>query len=154
MKFDPSRREFLKKSLLVTGSGLFVPAFLRQVAWAAPAENDRFLVVIRLSGGNDGLNTVVPYRNDIYYRERPQIAVNQSDVLKLNDDQALHPALKNLHKQYERGNVGIFNSVGYPNPDRSHFRATDIWETASGADEYLQNGWLGRWWGRQSRQCR
>ena len=96
----------------------------------------KILVVVQLSGGNDGLNTVVPYRNDIYYRERPGIAIKPDDVLKLNDDIGLHPAMTPLKALYDNGLLTIINNAGYPNPDRSHFRSMDIWQTATDADKY------------------
>ena len=103
------------------------------------------LIIIQFSGGNDGLNTVIPFRNDIYYKERPQIAIPKNEVIKLSDEQGLNPALFPLKKLYEEGEFTIINNVGYPNPDRSHFRSMDIWQTGSSADEYLSTGWLGRY---------
>lgn len=140
------RRQFLKYSSLASTS-LFVPAFLTN-PWKRKTEKSRsgrILVVIQLSGGNDGLNTIVPYRNDIYYRERPQLAVSPQEVLPVHDELGFNPALWALRSIYDQGYLSVVNNVGYPNPDRSHFRSMDIWHTASGAEEYRSYGWLGSW---------
>ena len=109
------------------------------------APSGKILVIVQLSGGNDGLNTVVPFRNDIYYRERPGIAIRPDGVLKLNDEIGLHPAMAPLKALYDDGMLTVINNVGYPNPDRSHFRSMDIWQTATDSDKYSQTGWLGRY---------
>lgn len=133
---------------LATAGTLFVPLFLKgfdSVAANSIKNSTKKLIIIQFSGGNDGLNTVVPFRNDIYYKERPQIAIPTNEVVKLSDEQELNPALSPLKKLYEEGELTIINNVGYPNPDRSHFRSMDIWQTGSSADEYLSTGWLGRY---------
>src|SRR6202000_2926355 len=112
------------------------------------------LVIIQLSGGNDGLNTIVPFGNDIYYQKRKTIAVAQTDVIKLNDMQGLNPALSALKDIYDQGQMSIINSVGYPNPDRSHFRSMDIWQTASGSGEFLTSGWIGRYLDSNCQDCK
>lgn len=142
------RREFLNKSALATAGTMMIPHFLKayetsHLGSGAPAH--KILVVVQLSGGNDGLNTVVPYRNDIYYRERPGIAIKADKVLKLNDDVGFNPALESIKGLYDDGLLTIINNVGYPNPDRSHFRSMDIWHTASDSDKYVQTGWVGRY---------
>jgi uncharacterized protein (DUF1501 family) len=109
-----------------------------------PAGN-KVVVVIQLSGGNDGLNTVVPVRNDIYYRQRPKLGIKKETALSINDEAALHPSLTAFRELHDKGSLGIVSSVGYPNPDRSHFRSMDIWHTASSSREYLDTGWLGRY---------
>ncbi len=148
-----NRRNFLQSSSLATVGTLLIPDFLkayrvacdeRRMLGAAPS-TDNVLVVIQLSGGNDGLNTVVPYRNDIYYRERPRLAIPADKILKLTDDLGLNPAMEGLKSLYDDGLLTVVNNVGYPNPDRSHFRSMDIWQTASGADQYLRSGWIGRY---------
>lgn len=143
------RRDFLKNSAFATAGTMLVPHFLKayetQAMGQLAAPSGKILVVVQLSGGNDGLNTVVPYRNDIYYRERPTIAIQPEKVLRLTDDIGLHPALQPLQSLYDDGLVTIINNVGYPNPDRSHFRSMDIWQTASNADQYLRTGWVGRY---------
>ncbi|WP_241492502.1 DUF1501 domain-containing protein [Lacinutrix himadriensis] len=103
------------------------------------------LVIIQLAGGNDGLNTIIPYTNDIYYKSRPDLAIPKGSVLKINDEIGFHKNLGPLKELYDQGHVTIINNVGYPNPNRSHFRSTDIWQSASGSNEYLNTGWLGRY---------
>jgi uncharacterized protein (DUF1501 family) len=139
-----NRRDFIKRSALASGAFL-VPAFLKPFETLAGAGTWRNLVIIQLSGGNDGLNTIVPFGNDIYYQKRKNIAIPKKEVIALNSLQGLHPALSSLKPLYDQGWMGILNSVGYPNPDRSHFRSMDIWQTASDADQYLSTGWIGRY---------
>ncbi|RDB03061.1 DUF1501 domain-containing protein [Runella aurantiaca] len=142
------RRTFLKKTAFTTAGSLLIPQFLKayeQKHFGQKLLNDKILVVIQLSGGNDGLNTVVPFRNDIYYRERPSIAINQNNVLRLNDEIGFNPALEKIKELYDNGLVSVINNVGYPNPDRSHFRSMDIWQTGSSSEEYLSSGWIGRY---------
>lgn len=143
-----NRRNFLRNTALSAVGSLLIPSFLkafeRQTANSL-AENDKILVIIQLSGGNDGLNTVVPFTNDLYYKARPSLAIEPAKVLKLNDDLGFNPAMAKMKMLYDEGLVSVINNVGYPNPDRSHFRSMDIWHTASNADEYLSTGWLGRY---------
>lgn len=103
------------------------------------------LVVIQLAGGNDGLNTIVPFSNDHYRKARPKLAIKPSDVLKINDTTGLHPALSGLKTVYDEGKLAIIEGVGYPHPNRSHFRSTEIWHTGSDADRVERHGWLGRY---------
>ncbi len=147
-----NRRKFIQAGSLATAS-LMLPRFLKAFERQQPGEPGKILVVIQLSGGNDGLNTVVPYRNDIYYELRPQLGIRRQKALALDDDMGLHPALKGLKALYDDGALAVLNSVGYPNPDRSHFRSMDIWQTASGAKEILQTGWLGRYLDAQCDGC-
>lgn len=137
-----SRRDFLKLSSLASTAICF-PQIL-QLEWNA-AFNGKRLVVIQLSGGNDGLNTIIPYTNDIYYRERPKLAIPASEVIKLNDSLGLNPSMKALQPLFDAGHMSIINGVGYPNPSRSHFRSMDIWHTATDSDQYSNEGWLGKW---------
>ncbi|TDE18577.1 DUF1501 domain-containing protein [Dyadobacter psychrotolerans] len=139
------RRDFLKHSALATAGTMLIPSFLKAHQYNLNNESGKILVVIQLSGGNDGLNTVIPYQNDIYYKQRPSLAVEKIKVLSLNDEIGLNPALEALRGLYDDGRVRIINNVGYPNPDRSHFRSMDIWQTGSDAKEYLSSGWLGRY---------
>jgi uncharacterized protein (DUF1501 family) len=142
------RRNFLKNTAFATAGSLLIPQFLKayeQKHLGQKPNNDKILVIIQLSGGNDGLNTVIPFRNDIYYRERPSISINTQKVLRLNDEIGLNPALEKIKELYDSGLVSIVNNVGYPNPDRSHFRSMDIWQTGSGSEEYLSSGWIGRY---------
>lgn len=111
------------------------------------------IVVLQLSGGNDGLNTVIPVRNDIYYRSRPGLSIDKTKSLLLTDEAALHPALTGFKELYDNGSLGILNSVGYPNPDRSHFRSMDIWQSGSQSTEYVTTGWLGRYLDAQCKGC-
>ncbi|MES2733487.1 MAG: DUF1501 domain-containing protein, partial [Bacteroidota bacterium] len=144
-----SRRDFLKKSALATTGTMLIPNFLKAFEanqmGLSQGTPDRILVIIQLSGGNDGLNTIVPYRNDIYYRERPSLAIPKEKVLRINDEIGFNPALSALNDIYDDGLLTIVNNVGYPNPDRSHFRSMDIWHTASDADKYVNTGWIGRY---------
>ncbi|WP_138989572.1 DUF1501 domain-containing protein [Larkinella sp. C7] len=142
------RRKFFKNSAFATVGTLLIPSFLKAYESKHLGLNQpvgKTLVIVQLSGGNDGLNTVVPFRNDIYYRERPTIAIAPEKVLKLNDEIGFNPALEALKGLYDDGLVTVVNNVGYPNPDRSHFRSMDIWQTASDSDKYLTTGWLGRY---------
>lgn len=148
------RRNFLKNTALAS-TAWYVPHFLQNFApqQMHTSRSGKILVVIQLSGGNDGLNTVVPYRNDLYYQNRPTLNIPANEVLKASDDLGFHPALAPFHSLYEEGYVSILNSVGYPNPDRSHFRSMDIWQTASHSNEYLSTGWLGRYLDSQCKGC-
>jgi uncharacterized protein (DUF1501 family) len=147
------RKEFLQIGSLATAS-LMVPKFLKAFEGRnmVPAGN-RVLVILQLSGGNDGLNTVIPYRNDIYYKSRPRLGIEKSKLLSLTDEVGLHPALTGLKELYDDGSLGILNNVGYPNPDRSHFRSMDIWHTASDSKDYWNTGWLGRYLDAQCKGC-
>jgi uncharacterized protein (DUF1501 family) len=142
-----TRRDFLRTSTLL-GFGSTVPTFLGRTALAAPAADkqgakDTVLVVVQLTGGNDGLNTVVPFTNADYYKQRPSIAIPKDQVKKLTDDLGLHPAMGALAKLYSDDSaVCVVQGVGYPNPNQSHFRSMDIWHAASTA-ETLTEGWLG-----------
>jgi uncharacterized protein (DUF1501 family) len=114
---------------------------------------NKVVVILQLSGGNDGLNTVIPVRNDIYYRSRPRLGIEKAKALLLTDEVGLHPALGSFKELYDDGSLGILNNVGYPNPDRSHFRSMDIWHTASQSNEYLSTGWVGRYLDAQCSGC-
>ena len=139
------RREFLQVGSLATAT-LMLPKFLKAFEHKnmVPPGN-KVVVVIQFSGGNDGLNTVIPVRNDIYYRERPRLAIPKDKALVLSDEVGLNPALSAFKGLYDDGSLGILNGVGYPNPDRSHFRSMDIWQSASDSNEYVNSGWLGRY---------
>ncbi|MGJ8743376.1 DUF1501 domain-containing protein [Polaribacter sp.] len=137
------RRDFLKQTTFASGM-FFVPQFLKAFE-QLPVKtfSHKKVVIIQLKGGNDGLNTVVPFNNDIYYQQRNNIAIKQNDLFKISDEVGLHKSLQPLQNLYNKGFVSIINNVGYPNPNLSHFRSTDIWQTASDSNEYLQNGWVG-----------
>ncbi|MEO6758292.1 MAG: DUF1501 domain-containing protein [Saprospiraceae bacterium] len=147
------RRNFLKTGALATAS-LWVPKFLtnfQQPGSLTPS--GKKLVILQLSGGNDGLNTVIPYRNDIYFKSRPRLGIQREAALSLTDEAGLHPSLTGLKNLFDQGEMAILNSVGYPNPDRSHFRSMDIWQSASPAEEYWSTGWLGRYLDAQCADC-
>ncbi len=149
-----TRREFLTKGLGLIAVTATVPSFLSRTSLVFAADptshiaptngrDGKILVVIQLSGGNDGLNTIVPYAHDPYYRARPILAVPKDKVLKLNGEIGLHPVLTPLKEFYDAGKLTVLQGVGYPNPDRSHFRSMEIWQTAV-ADNFESTGWIGR----------
>lgn len=147
------RRKFIKSSGLISAS-LFVPQFLRALQHDPIRRNgQKVLVVLQLSGGNDSLNTVIPVRSDVYYRSRPRLSIKQADALNLTDEASINPALPFFKTLYDSGELAILNSVGYPNPDRSHFRSLDIWQSASDSSEYLQTGWIGRYLDANCKGC-
>ena len=145
-----TRREFIRRS---AGGGLgflafsgVAPSFLTRSALAqtpGPERDRSILVVIQLAGGNDGLNTVVPHTDDNYHNLRPKLGLRKG-LIPLNEDLALHPACQPLHELFDQGQLSIIQNVGYPNPNRSHFRSTEIWETGSDSEAVRHEGWLGR----------
>ncbi len=141
-----TRRKFISNSLLASGS-LMVPKFLKafENSSAILPSGEKSLVIVQLSGGNDGLNTFIPYRNDAYYQARPHLGIKKENLLAVTDEIGFNSSLSGLQKLYDDGLLCIINGVGYPNPDHSHFRAMDIWQTASGSDKYLDTGWIGRY---------
>jgi uncharacterized protein (DUF1501 family) len=146
------RRDFLKSSLaastLVAMGATTVPAFLgrsaRAAQAAAPGGGDRVLVVVQLLGGNDGLNTVVPFGLDGYAHNRRALRLPAASLHKLTGEVGLHPALGAMGKLLDDGRLAIVQGVGYPNPDRSHFRSMEIWESGRLEPGALETGWLGR----------
>jgi len=144
-----TRREFIRGAgglgfLAFSG---FAPSFLTQSALAqspAPERDRSILVLIQLAGGNDGLNTVVPFADDRYYNLRPTLGIKKG-LLNINDQLGLHPACQELYQLFDQGELSVIQNVGYPNPNRSHFRSTEIWETGSDGDTYNHSGWLGRY---------
>lgn len=152
-----TRRSFLRSTALGGALTWTIPSFLAATfdqlhadaadrAIAPPTGKDSpILVVLQLAGGNDGLNTVVPFANDDYHRARPLLGLKADEVLKLDDTFGLHPALTGFKALFDQGQLGIIQAVGYPNPNRSHFRSTDIWMTASDSDRFSNLGWLGRY---------
>lgn len=146
-----SRKDFLRLSGLASAS-LLLPNFLKAAADAdvqrkllAGNTNGRILVVIQLSGGNDGLNTLVPFGDDLYHSNRPGIGLKANDIITIDKHFAFNGVMKGLADLHSAGHLAMLNSVGYPNPNRSHFRSTDIWQSASGADENWSTGWIGRY---------
>ena len=147
------RKEFLQVGSLATAS-FMLPKFLKafEKPMMVPPGN-KVVVVIQFSGGNDGLNTVIPVRNDIYYKARPGIGIAKDKALIVSDETGLNPALEAFKGLYDDGSLAIMNSVGYPNPDRSHFRSMDIWHSASASNEYVNTGWVGRYLDAQCKGC-
>jgi len=147
------RKEFLQIGSLATAS-FMVPKFLKafEKGTLVPPGN-KVLVVLQLSGGNDGLNTVIPVRNDLYYSARPRLGIQRASALSLTDEVGIHPALTSFKELYDDGGLGILNGVGYPNPDRSHFRSMDIWQSGSNSEDYIYTGWLGRYLDAQCSGC-
>src|SRR4051794_28432005 len=147
----PTRREMLRLGLgssALLACGPTVPLFLARSANALaddrPAEKGRILVVVQLDGGNDGLNTVVPYRDDEYRKRRPRLAIPASEVRKVDDRMGLHPMLEPFSKLLEQGRLAIVQGVGYPNPNRSHFDSMAIWHTARTDLDKAAPSWLAR----------
>ena len=148
-----SRRDFLSSlGLLAAGTPLvFGNTSLRAfgqsplLAHLKTLETDRVLVLVQLGGGNDGLNTVVPKTNDLYYNARPSVAIPASQTIDLNGELGLHASFDSLTPVWGEGQMAILQNVGYPDPNLSHFRATDIWLTASDSEEIIETGWLGRY---------
>ncbi len=137
------RRAFLKGGLAASAAAAALPTLFSRALWAAE-QTDRVLVLIQLDGGNDGLNTVIPYGDDAYYRARPSLGIGKGQLARLDDHIGLHPGLKPLHAAWDDGALGILHGVGYPDPNRSHFASNDIWHTASQTTPERWNGWLGR----------
>ena len=152
-----TRREFLRRTVLGSSLAWTVPAFLANTFSALQAEaadsaiqtptgkDATILVVLQMAGGNDGINTVVPFANDYYHRARPRLGLKAQDVLKINDTIGLNGSMKGFKSLYDAGQLSIIQGVGYPNPNRSHFRSTEIWQTASDSDRVEKSGWLGRY---------
>jgi len=152
-----TRRQFLRGTVLGSALSWTVPTFLADTFAALQSQaadsatqivtgkDGSILVVLQMAGGNDGLNTVIPYANDFYHNARPKIGQTADKVLKLNGDIAFHSAMTGFKNLYDSGNLAVVQGVGYPNPNRSHFRSTEIWQTASDSDKVEKYGWLGRY---------
>jgi uncharacterized protein (DUF1501 family) len=141
-----TRRQFLTHAL--RGSSLValsatVPQFVSRTAWAAAPGKDTILVVLEMTGGNDGLNTVIPYADDLYHKARPTLRQSPDAVLRLDDHVGLHPAMQGLRPLWQDGQLAVVQGVGYPNPNRSHFESMDIWQSAD-VRGMSRIGWLGR----------
>ncbi len=148
-----NRKQFIQTGSLATAT-LMLPKFLK--AFEGPGlvlPGNKVVVILQLSGGNDGLNTVIPFRNDLYYKSRPKLGIVKDKALSLTDEAGLHPALTAFKECYDNGELSVLNNVGYPNPDRSHFRSMDIWHTASQSTEYWNQGWVGRYLDAQFKGC-
>jgi uncharacterized protein (DUF1501 family) len=135
MAFD--RRRFLQAASLM--------AFAATARISLAAEPRRkLLVLVELKGGNDGLNTVIPYADTQYAALRPRLAIPRDQVVQLTESAGLHPSLAPLKDLWDRHELAVVQGVGYPQPNLSHFRSIEIWDTASASDEYLEDGWLAR----------
>jgi uncharacterized protein (DUF1501 family) len=145
-----TRREFLgfsSKGIGLLAFSQYAPQFLVQstlAATPAPEKDRSVLVLVQLAGGNDGLNTLIPFEDPDYYRLRPTLGIPKDKVLRTSDSAGLHPSCTALQRLFESGKLAIVQNVGYPNPNRSHFRSTEIWETASDSDQFASTGWVGR----------
>jgi len=158
-----TRREFLRRTITLASVAWTVPTFLHRTVWAMDnplnearglSDSDgRILVVIQLSGGNDGLNTVVPYTNHSYYKARPDIGIHKDKILKLNDELGLNPELSKFKALYDTGQMALVQGVGYPNPNRSHFRSMEIWHTACDSNKIEKYGWIGRYFDNACKGC-
>jgi uncharacterized protein (DUF1501 family) len=141
-----TRRQFLthtlKSSSLVALSAI-VPQFVSRTAQAAAPGQETILVVVELSGGNDGLNTVIPYADDLYHKARPTLRQTRNEVIRLDDHVGLHSAMKGFQPLWQQGQLAVLQGVGYPNPQRSHFESMDIWQSADPKGR-ITTGWLGR----------
>ena len=160
-----TRREFLRSSIIGGGIAMTIPSFLQatiqslhakeldSATQTATGKDSPILVVLQLAGGNDGLNAVVPYTNDFYHRARPSLGIAKDAVLKIDDHFGLNPGLAGMKSLLDDGSLAIIHGVGYPNPNRSHFRSTEIWQTASDANRSESYGWIGRYFDNQCAGC-
>jgi uncharacterized protein (DUF1501 family) len=140
------RRQFLTHTL--KGSSLvalnaMVPGFVARTAGAAAPGKDNILVVLELTGGNDGLNTVIPYADDLYHKARPTLRQTKDQVIRLDDHVGLNSTMRGFRPMWDQGQLAVVQGVGYPNPERSHFEAMDIWHSAD-PKGVVKTGWLGR----------
>ncbi len=144
-RFAIDRRTFIQGSCGLTALGA---ASSLHGSWlastASKSTSNRILIVIQLTGGNDGLNTVIPYRNELYRKARPKLGIPEADVLKVDDELGFHPSCRGLADLMEAGQLAVVHGVGYPFPNRSHFESMDIWHTCYRKDARVREGWLGR----------
>ncbi|HJZ90007.1 MAG TPA: DUF1501 domain-containing protein [Gemmataceae bacterium] len=138
-----SRRDFLKRSSLIATAPL-IPGFIERTAQAAEPGKDTILVVLEMTGGNDGLNTVIPYRDDEYHKLRPTLHFQANQVVKVNDELGMHPALQGFGQLLQQSKLAIIQGVGYPNPDRSHFESMDRWQCGEVTAKVSGTGWLAK----------
>jgi uncharacterized protein (DUF1501 family) len=141
-----NRRNFLSLTGTLTGGSLLLPDFLFAFS---KQENliigEQSVVFVQLNGGNDGLNTFIPYLDPLYYEMRPKIALSKEEVIAGNKEMGFHPALKGFAQMQQNGDLTVIQNVGYPEPNRSHFRSQEIWQTATDSNQYINEGWLGRY---------
>ena len=141
-----NRRNFLTLTGTFTGGSLLLPSFLNTFAIQKNlVVVEQCIVFLQLNGGNDGLNTFIPFQDELYYKMRPNIAISKTDVISGNSGMAFNPALKDFATMQQAGHLSVIQNVGYENPVRSHFRSQEIWQTAPTNQEYLNQGWLGRY---------
>ncbi len=141
-----NRRHFLSLTGTFTGGSLLLPDFL--LAFGSQQNlviGEQSLIFVQLNGGNDGLNTFIPFDDPNYYFLRPKIALSKEDIISKNKGMAFHPALKGFAQMQQNGDLSVIQNVGYPEPNRSHFRSQEIWQTASDSNQYINEGWLGRY---------
>lgn len=147
-----TRRDFLRRGSLFVGMSVTAPTFLTTTARAlaessactTAAGDDRILVVVQLGGGNDGLRSMIPFDDPTYYRVRPTLSIPEADALPIADGLGFNPALTTFKDLFDAGQLAVLQGIGYPNPNRSHFRSTDIW-TSGRPDTLEATGWLGRY---------
>lgn len=144
------RRDFLTKTAFLSGASLFLSQLPIRAFAKSPlvmdSKNDNILVLIQLKGGNDGLNTIIPYYDFGTYKSlRPKIHITKNDSVQLNKDFGMHQAMNPLKSLWDKGMMKVINNVGYPNASMSHFRSKDIWTTSSDAHKMESTGWLGRY---------
>ena len=138
-----NRRQFMQTMAIAAGAPM--AGNLHGVAWAAPASAySNLLILIELKGANDGLNTVIPYADPTYVSLRPRLAIARDQVLPISEHEGMHPSLKPLMALWDKKELAVVQGLGYPNPNLSHFRSIEIWDTASKSEEYLDAGWLAR----------
>ncbi|PZU88423.1 MAG: twin-arginine translocation pathway signal [Chryseobacterium sp.] len=148
-----NRKNFIKTSSLAAAS-FFFPNFLEALTLPeAIAINGKTLIILQLSGGNDGLNTIIPVKNDIYYKLRNKISIKEENALLLTDEAGINPDLKFFKELYDNGELAVMNNVGYPEPSKSHFRSMDIWQSASSSNQFINSGWLGRYLDEACHDC-
>jgi uncharacterized protein (DUF1501 family) len=141
-----NRRNFLTLTGTFTGGMLVLPSFLHAFGEQSNLViGEQCLVFVQLNGGNDGLNTFIPYEDPLYYEYRTKIALNKDVVVGKNKGMAFHPALKDFAQMQQNGDLTVIQNVGYPEPVRSHFRSQEIWQTAADSNKYINEGWLGRY---------
>ncbi|QGK76688.1 DUF1501 domain-containing protein [Flavobacterium sp. SLB02] len=141
-----NRRNFLTLTGTFTGGLLVLPDFLHAFGTQNNlVSGEQCIVFVQLNGGNDGLNTFIPYDNPLYYDLRTKIALNKDVVIGKNNGMAFHPSLKDFAQMQQNGDLTVIQNVGYPEPIRSHFRSQEIWQTAADSNKYINEGWLGRY---------
>ncbi|MEO0454572.1 MAG: DUF1501 domain-containing protein [Verrucomicrobiota bacterium] len=152
-----TRRQFLQTGMMGMAASWTIPTFLNETILSmdlhaadsalqvTSGKDGPILVVLQMGGGNDGLNCVIPYADDAYYQARSSLAIPNQEVIRVNDYFGLSPQFEGLKQLYDDGDLALINGVGYPNPNRSHFRSMEIWHTASDSDKNESYGWLGRY---------